>query len=303
LKLLVFVKEVPDVRIPVLWEESTGKLRKDRQVWQLNPPDRSALALALAMKGKESETQITAIHFGPSSGERVLRECLALGCDRGLRIWNEGLEEIQPHVKAFIFFRAIQILGYDLLFTGASSLDSGNGQVGLLLAAYLDIPCIVSALNLEIAAGNRSLIATQRLDYGYRARISSSLPAVVTVETLPECCPEPPLVSRLDACEREIPCLHLSELGIPGHGIRQMNSLLDLGPLQFPKPRIKHIPAPDPALPAFLRIAQLVQGTVKRRAGRLIRGPEAQVAEELFQTLLHEGCLDHLRKKAGPKPL
>jgi electron transfer flavoprotein beta subunit len=303
LKILVFIKKVPDVKIPVIWDESTGKLRGDRQVWQLNPPDRSALELALALRGKEPETQVTAIHLGPSSGERVLRECLALGCAQGFRIWDECLEEILPQVKAFVFSRAARILGYDLLFTGAASQDSGNGQVGLLLASYLDIPCVVSALDVEIVAGDPSLIATRSLDNGYRARISAPLPAAVTVETLPECCREPSFAARLDACEREIPCLNHTELGISEDSIRQMNSLLDLGPLRFPKPRTREIQAPDPALPAFLRIAQLVRGTVRGRTGRLIRGSAPQVADELFQTLLREGCLAHLTKKARPKPL
>lgn len=300
MKTLVFVKEVPDVRIPVAWDHATGRLRRDWQVRQLDPADRSALELALALKGNSAETQVTAIHLGPPSGERHIRECLALGCDRGFRIWDEGLEEIQPHshVKALVFSRAAQVLGFDLLFTGAASLDEGNGQVGLWVASYLGIPCITSALNLWIEESDKSLIATRKLDRGRQARVSSSLPAVVTIEAQPESCREPSLPSRLDAWERNIPCLSLSELGVPSHVVQRLNSCLALGLLRFPEPKPKNIPAYDSAQPAFMRIAQLVRGTVMSRTGRLIRGNEAHVVEELFQTLLQEGWLDHLKRKA-----
>ena len=303
MNIIVYVKEVPDVRIPVAWEEASGRLRKDRQVWQLNPPDRSALAAALAMKTKVPEAQVTAIHLGPPAGERVLRECLALGCDRIFRVWDELWEEIQPHAKALIFSRVAEIFGYDLLFTGCASQDSGNGQVGLLLASYLNIPCITSALKLEIAGNNHSLIAVKRLDAGRQARVSAVLPAAITMEALPESGQEPALASRLEAWERDIPCLHPSELGIPGPRIRQMNSCLQPGPLQWRQPRLRSIPAPDPQQPAFLRIARLIHGTAAGRTGKMIRGTEVQVVEELFQTLLKEGWLDHLKRKTGQRTL
>lgn len=301
--IIVYVKEVSDVRIPVAWDEATGRLRKDRQVWQMNPPDRSALAAALAMKTKAPEARVTAIHLGPPAGERILRECLALGCDRVFRVWDELWEEIQPHAKAFIFARVAEIFGYDLLFTGSASQDSGNGQVGLLLASYLNIPCIISALKLEIAENHRSLIAVKSLDEGRQARVSAVLPAAITMEALPESGREPALASRLEAWECDIPCLHPSELGIPGHRIQQMNSCLQPGPLQWRHPRLKPIPAPDPQQPAFLRIARLIHGTAKGRTGKMIRGTEVQVVEELFQTLLKEGWLDHLKKKTGQRTL
>jgi hypothetical protein len=44
-----------------------------------------------------------------------------------------------------------------------------------------------------------------------------------------------------------------------------------------------------------MRIRKLVEGTVGTREGRLVSGSEDQVIEELFEALLKEGWLDHLK--------
>jgi hypothetical protein len=50
-------------------------------------------------------------------------------------------------------------------------------------------------------------------------------------------------------------------------------------------------------LPAFERIKKLLEGNMQRRGGKVIQTDEDSVVEELFQTLLDEGWLDHLRKE------
>ena len=60
---------------------------------------------ALRVKEGRPETRITLVHLGPVSGERIIRECLCLGCDEGLRVWDEDLDELECGAKALIFSR------------------------------------------------------------------------------------------------------------------------------------------------------------------------------------------------------
>ena len=53
--------------------------------------------------------------------------------------------------------------------------------------------------------------------------------------------------------------------------------------------------APDPALPAFDRVLELVEGAVQRRSGQVIQKPAKEIVEEIFQILKDEGWLEHLR--------
>jgi electron transfer flavoprotein beta subunit len=304
LRILVFVKEVPDVRIPVEYHEVTGRLRREWTVSMVNPSDRTALEKALAIKKDSPESHVTAIHLGPISGDGIIRECLALGCDEGLRVWDQGcpealltveLDEIQSWTKALIFSRVSRILGFDLILTGTKSQDTGSGQTGLLLASRLGIPCVTSAKGLKIKAGEMVAEITKMLSQGYRALIETPIPAVISMEALSESRVEPSLAGLLGGVSTEIPVWSLADLGISRQLIERMEGKVSAGSLTFPKSKLKYVEAPDPTLPAFLRIKKLVEGTVTTREGRLVSGPDDEVVEELFNTLLRDGWLDHLK--------
>lgn len=296
LKIIVFIKEVPDIRIPLARDERSGNLRKDWNVSVLNPSDSAAIDTALVIKESLPGTHITLIHLGPPSGERFIREGLALGCDDGLRIWEEGIDAIQAQGKALIFERIARILGFDIILTGARSEDTGNGQVGLLLACNLQVPCITPVISVEIRAKERTIVAVKGLAQGYRERVESPIPLVVAMETQAEPNRYASLPTLLEATEKEIPCFDLARIGVSAQAIQRANGHFTLGQLQFPRSKLKPIAPPDSCLPAFDRIKQLIEGTVKRREGKVVSGTEDHVVDELFGTLLKEGWLNHLRK-------
>ncbi len=296
LKILVFIKEVPDIRIPLARDERTGNLRKDWNVSVLNPSDSAAIDTALVIKESRPGTHITLIHLGPPSGERFIREGLALGCDDGLRIWEEGLDAIQAQGKALIFERIARILGFDIILTGAKSDDTGSGQVSLILAHHLRVPCIIPAISVETGAKERTIVAVKRLAWGYRESIESPIPLVIAVEAQTEPTRYAGVPPLLEAAEKMIPCFDLARIGMSTQLIQRANGHVVLGPLRLPGSRLKPATPPDSCLPAFERIQQLVAGTVQRREGKMVSGTEDHVVDELFGTLLREGWLNHLRK-------
>jgi electron transfer flavoprotein beta subunit len=263
----------------------------------LNPQDRSSLDLALTLKETVAGTHVTVIHLGPLSEEGIIREALALGCDEGLRIWDEGLHEVQVQAKALVFERLARILGFDLILTGAKSEDIGSGQLGLLVASHLQIPCVTPVTLLEIKEKERSVVAVKRLAQGFLERIEAPLPLLIAMEAQAKPIRYASLPACLEALEKDVPCLDLAEIGMSRQSIEQVNAHLAMGPLKFPGSRLKFVTPPDSTLPAFDRIRQLIEGTVKRRAGKVVRGTEDYVVEELFDTLLREGWLNHLRQR------
>lgn len=272
-------------------------IRADGYVPELNPPDASALEVSLKIKEKFADTHIILIHLGPASGERWLREGLAYGCDAGLRIWEKELDGVQAPAKALVFARVAEILGFDLIITGNRSQDTASGQVGILLAGHLNLPYISSVLDVELEGKERAIVCQKALGKGSQERVRCSLPLVATIEAQVHSGRYASFPALLEAMEKEIPCWDLSQLGIPRDTLCQKNSLLNFEPLRFPKPRLKKIPAPDSSLSAFERILKLLEGTVRRRGGKVVAEDEDSVVEELFQTLRKEGWLDHLREK------
>lgn len=295
MKILVFIKAVADTNVPLEYSYNTGKLLNDWNVTQLNPPDRKAIDTALKIKKAFPNTHITLIHMGPPAAERWIRDGLSLGADTGLRIWEEDLEECSVNAKAFICARTAQILGFDLILAGNKSDDTMNGQLGTLLASYLDLPVINAVTDISIKQ-KKKIIAVKNLSKGYRERVECSFPLVITTDVTDSFENYASFAALIDANEKEIPCWDLAQIGIPRQSIHEKNALMQVESLGPPKPRLKTIPAPDSALPAFERIKQLIEGTIKPRVGKIVKSDEESIVEELFQMLLKEGWLDHLKK-------
>ena len=296
MNILVFLKQVDDVRVSLGYDESTGSVKKDWNVPMLDPHDRSAVEAALDLKARFPETRVRAVHLGPRPEEGLLRDALSFGCDEGFRVWEDGLDDLHVLGKTLILAGVARVLTFDLLFLGARSQDTGSCQLGILVASSMGIPCLshVTALRVE---GTRSITATRRRAWGYEELVAAALPLVVTMEASEDCGRYASLPALISAYEREIPCLSLPEIGIPLHLVREVESRLSFGRLRFPSSRMKPIAAPDSFLPAFERREHLREGSMKRRAGTIVRGEADDVAEELFQALLQGGWLDHLRKK------
>ena len=295
MKILVFIKITVDTKVPLEYSYNTGRFLRDWNVTQLNPPDRKAIDTALKIKKKFPNTHITLIHLGPPSEGQWIQEGLSRGADEGLRIWEEDIEGCSVNSKAFICARTAQILGFDLILTGNKSGDTMSGQLGTLLASYLDLPVINAVTDITVKQ-KKKIIALKNLAKGYRERIESPLPLVITTDTGENSEHYASFASLLEAYEKEIPCWDLAQIGIPIQSIHEKNALLALESLQSPKPRLKTIPAPDSTLPAFERIKQLIEGTIKPREGKIVKRDEDSIVEELFQILLKEGWLDHLKE-------
>jgi electron transfer flavoprotein beta subunit len=297
LRIIVLIKSVWDTRIPLECVEETGRLKEDWNVPMLNPDDGMAVAQALKIKKDRPEARITIVHWGPSSGEKIIRNALALGCDEGLRIWDEDLE-LHTRGKVLVFARAATILGFDLLFTGIKSLDTGSAQLGMLLASALGVPCITRVSSID-AISTETVTATRRLERGYQEQVESARPLVVAMEAH-EYVEELPAYASFPAvaqsAETTIPCWSLPEIGIPREAIQQADFRLTFGPLRLPAPGLQFLQPPDSSLPAFERRRQIGEGFAQTRQGKIGRGDEDTIVEELFQTLRQEGFLQHLKK-------
>jgi electron transfer flavoprotein beta subunit len=290
MKILVLIKSVLDTKIPLECFEETGRLKDDWNVSLLNPDDGMAIADALQIKKNIPEAHITVIHLGPPSGDRFIREALALGCDEGLRIWDEGLEDLHTRSKLLIFARVAKILGFDILFTGTKSLDTGSSQLGTLLASSLQVPCITHVVRID-GIQTETITVTRKLERGYQERVEAVRPLIISVEADEDAAVAAPIAAIAQAAEKKIPCFDLPHIGIPLQAVHQEESRLKFGPLRLPEPMLQFIQPPDSSLPAFDRRRQIGEGTLQKRQSRMVRGNEDAVVDELFQTLLREGYL------------
>lgn len=290
MKIIVCLKEVVDPALSLDFGLRNSVVFREGLPLRLNSNDAAALALALYLKAaaKESQVEITLISIGPQRVESYLRNGLALGADRAVRIWDVDFEAPSPYRKARLLTRAIALLGADLAFMGARSLDTGSGQVGPMLAAYLGFPCVCEAVSIELDAEHGNITLVKDISRGEREKIRCSLPAAITVKGEGKL-PYASLDRLIESKYPSITLLSPADLGISPLELK--NDPARATDLVFPRPSPMKVPPLDSSLPAFDRILQLLEGGIARRRALILEGSGEELAEQLFQLLKKEGVI------------
>ncbi|MBL7063615.1 MAG: hypothetical protein ISS49_05320 [Anaerolineae bacterium] len=185
-----------------------GRIFVNREEYILQPADKCALEAALRIKDATS-AEVVALPRGPlpdgstgpvlsraeglTTSDDVLRQALAMGADRAVYFVGQvaNLSNAGEAVMARALAAAVEKLGgTDLLLTGATTLDTGQSQLGPRLAEALGWPQIVGAWQVAIqrfsdsarvsesAKGKVQAVLQQAGNY---VTVEADLPAVVTV--------------------------------------------------------------------------------------------------------------------------
>ncbi len=318
-RILVLQQISPDLRVSPERDLRTDRLRPEWDVTQLDPADCAALDVALRLKAgllseaEKSDTapspaEVVLLHLGLAEAEPWLRDGLARGADRAVRVWDGALAEARAPGLAVVVAAAAATLACNLVLTGAFGSAYASGQLGVLVARRLGYACVTQVrglADLGAAIHSQNLYLVRRLAAGYVELVEAELPAVVTVLPGEVAEFEAPLSALLAAQQAEIIVWDLATLGVPALDVMSADYPLRHGRLRTPRPRMRPLAAPDSELSAFERIQGLVNGAVHRREGRVVRPSERTVAWEVFATLRDEGWLDHLHaaaSKLAPRP-
>jgi electron transfer flavoprotein beta subunit len=290
MKIIVCLKEVIDPALNLDFGLNNSVVFREGQPLRLNPNDAAALALALGLKTTyvKSQIEITLISIGPERVESYLKNGLALGADKAVRIWGEDFATPSLYQKARLLSGAVALLGADLVFTGARSLDTGSGQVGPFLAARLGFPCVSEVVNIELDSENKNITLVKDIGRGEREKIQCSLPAVITIKGEGKLS-YASLDKLIESQYSEITLLSPADLGLSPAELK--NDPASVTDLVFPRPVLRKVPPLDSSLPAFYRILQLLAGGIARRQGLMLPGSGEELAERLFVLLKEEGVL------------
>lgn len=176
MRILICLKQVPDTTEVKLTDDLT--LEREFVAQVLNPADESALELGLELKEKHGGT-VTVLTMGPKRAEGMLREALSRGADEAVLMTSPRFAGADTLVTAHCLAQAETALGgFDLILCGRRAIDGETGQVGPMVAAMLDRPCVVNATEGEIADG--CLKAIQLTEAG-SLQWKAPLPAVMTL--------------------------------------------------------------------------------------------------------------------------
>jgi electron transfer flavoprotein beta subunit len=288
MKIIVCIKEVVDIKLSLDFGLTSKVVFGEGLPLRLNPNDAAAMVMALGLKAKGVFAEITLVTIGRERVESYLREGLAAGVDKTVRLWEEEVEIQSPYQKAKVLSQYISISGADLVFMGASAIDTGDGLVGPLTSSRLGLPYICEVVDLQLSGDEKTAIVTRDIGKGGRERLECKIPAVFMVKgegRLPYADME-----RHTAAQRaQIPCLALSDIGLSPMALK--SDPIEVTGLVFPRPRTKKITTPDSNLPAFDRVLKLLEGGMKKRKGKILTGSSDELANQLFNLLQDEGVI------------
>jgi electron transfer flavoprotein beta subunit len=155
-----------------------GRIFVNREEYLLQPADRCALEAALRVKDATA-AEVVALPRSPLPDDDVLRQALAIGADRAIDLTGDGAEGADDAVMARILATVVERLGgADLVLVGATTMDSGQSQLGVRLAEALDCPQILDAWQVELVDEMVQVVCQDGAEF---VGVEADLPAVVTV--------------------------------------------------------------------------------------------------------------------------
>jgi electron transfer flavoprotein beta subunit len=134
------------------------------------------LVEASSAAGGGGETVV--LTLGPAEAEEQLRDCMAIGADRGILLKTDGADwDAQSTAAAIV--DAVKGEGpFDLILFGNESADTGNYQVGVRVAVALGLPVVNGLKKIELQDGS---VRCERDAGGARDVYVVPTPAVLSV--------------------------------------------------------------------------------------------------------------------------
>jgi electron transfer flavoprotein beta subunit len=174
MKILVCVKRVPLTGGKMVLTADEQALETRHLGFTISPHEECGTEEAVRLV-EHHGGEVCVLALGPPEAEEQIRECLAIGADRGVLMATDG-EEWDAQATATAI--AAEAGDFDLIVFGNESADSGGFQVGIRVAHALGRPVVTGLKGLSVEDGRARC---EQEVAGGRDVYVVPLPAVVTV--------------------------------------------------------------------------------------------------------------------------
>ena len=172
MKILCCVKRVPMTGGKMTLTPDAQALETKHLGFTISPHEECAVEEAVRIGG-----EVVVLTLGPAEAEEQLRDCMAVGADRGILLRTGG-EEWDAQSTAAAIADAVRDEGFDLLLFGNESADAAGFQVGIRVAHALGLPVVTGLKKIEVGDAR---VRCERDVGGARDVYEAPLPAVLTV--------------------------------------------------------------------------------------------------------------------------
>jgi electron transfer flavoprotein beta subunit len=226
MKILVCIKQVPDMESRFKINGEGNWYDSGDLVWRMNEYDEYAVEQAVQLKEQVGDADLTVLCIGPSRVKETMKKALAMGCDRGVTIEDDTSYKKDTMTIAALIAEFARDKNFDVIFTGMQSQDRASGQVGVLLAEMLNMPCITTIVDFTYADGE--IRVKRELEGGIKAKVKTTIPALVTCQLGLNTPRYPTLPNIMKAKKKEL-------LSIPVADLLKQDGLQETASVYFPE--------------------------------------------------------------------
>ncbi len=176
MQIIVILGRVLDPR-GIVVNRRAGRIFINREEYILQPADRCALEAALRIKDATG-AEVVALPRTFLPDDDVLRQALATGADRAIYLTGGPLGADEALMTRVLTAAVAKLGGADLILTGATTMDTGQSQLGARLAEAMGWPQVLNAWAVETADGTARAVVQNGAGY---VQVEVDLPAVVTL--------------------------------------------------------------------------------------------------------------------------
>ena len=184
MKVLVTVTEIATVDDE--FEISGTEIAEQYLGAELNEWDDYAVEEAVQLKEAAVADEVVTVTIGPESCEQTIRQALAKGADRAIRVWDDALNDVDVldvDAKREILAAVVSDEDPDLVLSGVQSGDDSWGATGVALASALDFQWAAVVNDLDHDLGDGVASVRRELEGGVEELTDVELPAVLTIQT------------------------------------------------------------------------------------------------------------------------
>ncbi|RQG91850.1 electron transfer flavoprotein subunit beta/FixA family protein [Natrarchaeobius chitinivorans] len=184
MKILVPVTEVTTVEDEF---EIEGTAIADRYLGaDLNEWDEYAIEEAVQLQEAGLADEIVTVTIGPDDCEQTIRQALAKGPDRAIRVWDDALADVDlldVGLKSQILAAVVDAEEPDLVLSGVQSGDDSFGATGVTLADAVGYEWAAVVNHLAHDFDDDTASVRRELEGGVEELTDVELPAVLTIQT------------------------------------------------------------------------------------------------------------------------
>ena len=181
MKIAVLVKQVVGSESALKISQNQRWIDESSATFVMNPPDNYAIEEAMLIKEKLGLREVVIVSMGQQRVQKVIREGLSKGADRGVHIETQDLKEIDPLYISKAFAETLRDENFDLILSGLQSDDNGMGQTGALLGELLNMSTATLVIETDI---NQNKIRVKReLESGWFQWVELDSPSSISIQS------------------------------------------------------------------------------------------------------------------------